>query len=189
MDSQSDLIKPRLEKREKLFDAGIDPYGGRFDVSESIATARANQVRTAKCGWRGGVQPSRHGQEPVRRHQGFHRENPIYIQKQSVGEEQFESFKHFIDLGDIIGITGKLFTTRAGELTVKIEGVTLLSKAIQPLPKEWYGIKDIETRLRQRYLDLILNDTCGKSLWRGAVSCRRSASFSMRAASWKWRRR
>jgi len=100
----------------------------------------------------------RYGQEPVRRHQGFHGEIQLYIQKQSVGEEQFESFKHFIDLGDIIGVSGKLFTTRAGELTVKIEGVTLLSKAIQPLPKEWYGIKDVETRLRQRYLDLILND-------------------------------
>jgi lysyl-tRNA synthetase class 2 len=63
-----------------------------------------------------------------------------------------------VDLGDIVGVTGKLFTTHAGELTVRVESLTLLSKAIRPLPKEWYGIKDVETRLRQRYLDLILHD-------------------------------
>ena len=53
---------------------------------------------------------------------------------------------------------GKLFTTHAGEMTVRVENFTILSKAIQPLPKEWYGIKDVETRVRQRYLDLLLND-------------------------------
>jgi lysyl-tRNA synthetase class 2 len=82
----------------------------------------------------------------------------IYVKKQDIGDEQFDLFKNFIDPGDIIGVTGKLFTTHAGELTVKVETVTLLSKSIQPLPKEWYGLKDVETRLRQRYLDLILND-------------------------------
>jgi lysyl-tRNA synthetase, class II len=63
-----------------------------------------------------------------------------------------------VDLGDIIGVAGKLFTTHAGELTVRVESFVLLSKAIRPLPSEWYGIKDVETRLRQRYLDLVLND-------------------------------
>jgi len=87
----------------------------------------------------------------------------IYVQKQALGEDQFDLFKHFIDLGDIVGVGGKLFTTHAGELTVKVESVTLLSKAIQPLPKEWYGIKDVETRLRQRYGDRFL-DHSGKSL-------------------------
>ena len=159
MDSQGDLIKPRLEKREKLLDAGIDPYGGRFDVSESIATARANEVLDRDVRLAGRVLSHRDmGKSLFVDIKDSTGKIQLYIQKQSVGEEQFESFKHFIDLGDIIGISGTLFTTRAGELTVKIEGVTLLSKAIQPLPKEWYGIKDVETRLRQRYLDLILND-------------------------------
>ena len=159
MDSQGDLIRPRLEKREKLLDAGIDPYGGRFDVSESIANARANEVLDREVRLAGRVLSHRDmGKSLFVDIKDSTGKIQLYIQKQSVGDEQFESFRHFIDLGDIIGITGKLFTTRAGELTVKIEGVTLLSKAIQPLPKEWYGIKDIETRLRQRYLDLILND-------------------------------
>ena len=159
MDSEADLIKPRLEKREKLLDAGIDPYGGRFDVSESVATARANPVPDREVRLAGRVLSRRDmGKSLFVDIKDFTGKIQLYIQKQSVGEEQFESFRHFIDLGDIIGISGKLFTTRAGELTVKIEGMTLLSKAIQPLPKEWFGIKDIETRLRQRYLDLILND-------------------------------
>jgi lysyl-tRNA synthetase, class II len=82
----------------------------------------------------------------------------LYLQKKVLSDEHFDRFKHFVDLGDIIGVTGKLFTTHAGELTVRVEGFTILSKAIRPLPKEWYGIKDVETRIRQRYLDLWMND-------------------------------
>jgi lysyl-tRNA synthetase class 2 len=86
-------------------------------------------------------------------------------------------------------VAGKLFTTHAGELTVKVETVTLLSKAIQPLPKEWYGLKDIETRLRQRYLDLILNDNVRETFVVRSRLWRRSASFWTRAGSWKSKRR
>jgi len=88
----------------------------------------------------------------------------VYAKKQDIGDEQFDLFKNYIDLGDIIGVVGRLFTTHTGELTVKVESVTLLSKAIQPLPKEWYGLKDVEMRLRQRYLDLILNDNVRETL-------------------------
>jgi lysyl-tRNA synthetase, class II len=87
-------------------------------------------------------------------------------------------------------VTGKLFTTHAGRADRKVESVTLLSKSIQPLPKEWYGLKDVETRLRQRYLDLILNDNVRETLvMPGAGSWPRSASFSMRGGSWKSKRR
>src|ERR1039458_16050 len=116
MDSQADLIKPRLEKREKLLDAGIDPYGGRFDVSESVATARANPVPDREVRLAGRVLSRRDmGKSLFVDIKDFTGKIQLYIQKQSVGEEQFESFRHFIDLGDIIGISGKLFTTRAGE--------------------------------------------------------------------------
>src|SRR5208282_664851 len=159
MDSQSDHIKPRLEKREKLIDKGIDPYGGRFDVSESIATARANPAPDREVRLAGRVLSHRDmGKSLFADIKDSTGKIQVYVKKQDVGEEPFDLFKNFIDLGDIVGVTGKLFTTHAGELTVKVETVTLLSKSIQPLPKEWYGIKDIETRLRQRYLDLILND-------------------------------
>ena len=159
MESQSDHIRPRLEKREKLIDKGIDPYGGRFDVSESIATARANPTSDREVRLAGRVLSHRDmGKSLFADLKDSTAKIQIYVKKQDIGDEQFDLFKNFIDPGDIIGVTGKLFTTHAGELTVKVETVTLLSKSIQPLPKEWYGLKDVETRLRQRYLDLILND-------------------------------
>lgn len=159
MEATNDLTKPRLEKRQKLLEKGIDPYGGRFEVSESIAAARGNPTPDREVRLAGRVLSHRDmGKSLFADIKDSTTKIQIYIQKQTVGEEQFDLFKHFVDLGDIVGVSGKLFTTHAGELTVKVGVVTLLSKAIQPLPKEWYGIKDVETRLRQRYLDLILND-------------------------------
>ena len=159
MEPQNDHIKPRLEKREKLIDMGIDPYGGRFDVSESIAAARGNAAPDRHVQLAGRVLSHRDmGKSLFADIKDSTAKIQVYVKKQDISDEQFDLFKNYVDLGDIIGVTGKLFTTHAGELTVKVESVTLLSKAIQPLPKEWYGLKDIETRLRQRYLDLILND-------------------------------
>jgi len=159
MEPQNDLIKPRLEKREKLIDKGIDPYGGRFDVSESIATARANPAPDREVRLAGRVLSYRDmGKSLFADLKDSTGKIQVYAKKQDIGDEQFDLFKNYIELGDIIGVIGKPFTTHTGELTVKVESVTLLSKAIQPLPKEWYGIKDVEIRLRQRYLDLILND-------------------------------
>jgi lysyl-tRNA synthetase, class II len=159
MEPQGELTKPRLEKRQKLLEMGIDPYGGRFEVSESIDSARTKAAPDREVQLAGRVLSHRDmGKSLFADIKDATAKIQIYVQKQALGEEQFDLFKHFIDLGDIIGVGGKLFTTHAGELTVKVESVTLLSKAIQPLPKEWYGIKDVETRLRQRYLDLILNE-------------------------------
>jgi lysyl-tRNA synthetase, class II len=159
MEPTNDLIKPRLEKREKLIDMGIDPYGGRFDVSESIAVARENAAPDRDVRLAGRVLSHRDmGKSLFADIKDSTAKIQVYVKKQDIGDDQFDLFKNFIELGDIIGVTGKMFTTHAGELTVKVESVMLLSKAVQPLPKEWYGIKDIETRLRQRYLDLILND-------------------------------
>ncbi|HUJ09980.1 MAG TPA: lysine--tRNA ligase [Verrucomicrobiae bacterium] len=159
MEPTKDLTKPRLEKREKLLQMGIDPYGGRFEVSESIAVAREDPTADREVRLAGRMLSHRDmGKSLFADIKDSSSKIQIYVQKQALSEQQFDLFKHFVDLGDIVGVAGTLFTTHAGELTVKVNSVTLLSKAIQPLPKEWYGIRDIETRLRQRYLDLILND-------------------------------
>jgi lysyl-tRNA synthetase class 2 len=159
MEPTKDLTKPRLEKRQKLLEMGIDPYGGRFEMSECIAVARENAAPDREVRLAGRVLSHRDmGKSLFADIKDSTSKIQIYVQKQALSEEQFDLFKLFIDLGDIIGVAGTLFTTHAGELTVKVSSITLLSKAIQPLPKEWYGIKDVETRLRQRYLDLILND-------------------------------
>jgi lysyl-tRNA synthetase, class II len=159
MEQLNDLVKARLEKRAKLLEQGIDPYGSRFDVSETIAVVRANPTPERDVRIAGRLMSHRDmGKSLFADVKDSSGRIQIYVQKKVLTDELFDRFKHFIDLGDIVGITGKLFTTHAGELTVRVESFTLLSKAIQPLPKEWFGIKDTETRVRQRYLDLTLND-------------------------------
>lgn len=160
MESDHSLIRQRLEKRAKLLEKGIDPYGGFFEVSESVAAVRANPTAERDVRLAGRFMSHRDmGGSMFADIKDATGKIQIYVQKKALAAEQFDLFKHFIDLGDIIGVSGRLFTTHAGELTVRVGHVTLLSKAIRPLPKEWFGIKDIETRVRQRYLDLILNDT------------------------------
>jgi lysyl-tRNA synthetase, class II len=81
----------------------------------------------------------------------------IYLRLDAVGEEAYKLFR-LLDLGDIIGVAGELFRTKTNELTVRVEKLQLLSKALLPLPEKWHGLADIETRYRRRYLDLIVND-------------------------------
>jgi lysyl-tRNA synthetase class 2 len=159
MESGNDQIDVRLEKRAKLLELGIDPYGGRFEVGETIAAARANSTVERDVSIAGRVMSHRDmGKSMFADIKDATGKIQLYLQKKVLSDEQFDRFKHFVDLGDLIGVTGKLFTTHAGELTVRVESFTMLSKAIRPLPKEWYGIKDVETRIRQRYLDLWMND-------------------------------
>jgi lysyl-tRNA synthetase class 2 len=82
----------------------------------------------------------------------------IYIRRDLVGEEFYDSFfKRLLDLGDFISVTGTMFTTRTGEITCQVSELSLLSKAINPLPDKWHGLRDVETRYRQRYVDLLAN--------------------------------
>ena len=160
MEPINELMKARLEKRQKLLEQGIDPYGGRFEVTETIAAARGKPEPEREVRLAGRLLSHRDmGKSIFADIKDSSGKIQIYLQMKSLPQEQFEVFKHLVDLGDIVGISGKLFTTHAGELTVRVESFVVLSKAVRPLPKEWYGIKDIETRLRQRYLDLLMNDT------------------------------
>ncbi len=81
----------------------------------------------------------------------------IYVQGAQVGEEVYEQFKAW-DIGDILGGEGLLFKTNKGELSVKVDSIRLLTKSLRPLPEKWHGLTDQETKYRQRYLDLIVND-------------------------------
>ena len=80
-----------------------------------------------------------------------------YLKTDIIGEDKLKFFKRYVDLGDFIGISGNLFKTRTGELTVNVKDFKLLTKTLHPLPEKWHGLKDVEVRYRQRYLDLISN--------------------------------
>src|ERR1035438_2847254 len=89
--------------------------------------------------------------------QGSGKRIQIYVKKDVVGERGFQLF-HLLDLGDSIGVRGRLFRTRTDELSIWVEEITFLSKALLPLPEKWHGLTDVELRYRQRYLDLIANE-------------------------------
>lgn len=80
----------------------------------------------------------------------------LYVRINDIGEDQYESFKK-LDIGDIIGVTGKVFKTRMGEISIHVDTYTLLSKSLRPLPEKFHGLKDPDARYRQRYVDLIVN--------------------------------
>lgn len=80
----------------------------------------------------------------------------LYVRKDIVGEESYAAYKK-LDIGDIVGVTGEMFRTMKGEISVRVQEITLLAKALLPLPDKWSGLKDVDTRYRQRYVDLIVN--------------------------------
>jgi len=82
----------------------------------------------------------------------------VYASRDNLGEDHYADFKKLFDVGDIIGVKGIVFRTKAGEISVEARGITLLSKALQPLPEKFHGLTDTDTRYRQRYLDLIMNE-------------------------------
>lgn len=86
----------------------------------------------------------------------------LYVKVDEVGADSYEEFKKF-DIGDIVGIKGEVFKTHKGEISVKVKEVTLLSKSLQPLPEKWHGLKDMDLRYRQRYVDLIVNPEVRKT--------------------------
>jgi len=83
----------------------------------------------------------------------------LYIRKNDIGEDAFDLFRHSIDTGDIIGVTGGVFQTRKGEITIWVDRYTLLAKSLCPMPEKYHGIKNVEIRYRKRYLDLIINES------------------------------
>ena len=81
----------------------------------------------------------------------------VYIRSNDIGADLFKEFKKKWDIGDIIGVEGYVFRTRKGEISIHAKSITLLTKSLLPLPEKWHGLKDTDTRYRQRYLDLVIN--------------------------------
>ncbi|MBK5941554.1 lysine--tRNA ligase [Halochromatium roseum] len=82
----------------------------------------------------------------------------LFVQRDLIGIDEYAWFKKELDIGDIVGVSGQLFKTKTGELSIKVEQLRLLTKSLRPLPEKWHGLADTESRYRQRYLDLIMNE-------------------------------
>lgn len=150
----------RLEKLAALKEAGKDPYKitkfpvsivnkeirDRFEELENTDVAIAGRMMTRRIMGKASFMDIRDGSDRMQ----------VYVRKDDVGEDTYAEFKKW-DLGDIVGIKGRVFRTKMGEISVHAEEITLLSKSLLPLPEKWHGLKDKEERYRKRYLDLIAN--------------------------------
>ncbi len=162
-----DQYEQRMKKLEQLRATGLDPYPHEFrwtvtaaDLVEKYCAATAADLEAQRVEVRvaGRIVSYRlMGKAGFAHLQGNGKRIQVYVRKDVVGEKGFEVF-HLLDLGDSVGVQGHLFRTKTGELSVWVNELTVLSKALLPLPEKWHGLADVELRYRQRYLDLIANE-------------------------------
>jgi lysyl-tRNA synthetase class 2 len=151
----------RREKLDRLRAAGIDPYSRGFKPTHSTVEARAllgdGDRTTEEIALAGRLMVKRlHGGSAFADLQDGAGRIQLFASRDILGPEAFELFSG-LDPGDVIGVKGPMFRTRRGEPTVEVHSAQLLTKALRPLPEKWHGLKDIEIRYRQRYVDLIAN--------------------------------
>jgi lysyl-tRNA synthetase class 2 len=167
--SQEELNDQFLVRREKMNhmrENGIDPFGKRFDrtnlANELIEEynsleSEVLEEKNISVTLAGRIMTKRgKGKAGFAHIQDLSGQIQIYVRMDAIGEEQYTVFTS-ADLGDIIGVTGVLFKTKTGELSIKVKDFVFLSKALRPLPDKFHGLKDVEQRYRQRYLDLIMS--------------------------------
>lgn len=152
----NEIIQLRIEKLNAFREAGMDPFGGRFERTHAIKDLIAVFPDAQKVVLAGRLMGKRkHGKVCFADLRDQEARIQLYARKDDpLSEAEFELFNR-LDIGDIVGIEGETFKTHSGEPTVKVARFTLLSKSLRPLPEKWHGLKDIQTRYRQRYVDLI----------------------------------
>ncbi|EMT45321.1 lysine--tRNA ligase [Anoxybacillus flavithermus] len=168
----NDQLLVRREKLHKLREQGIDPFGKRFErthKAEELFTLYSHlskeelEEKQIHVSIAGRIMTKRgKGKAGFAHIQDLTGQIQIYVRKDDVGEEQYEIFDKS-DLGDIVGVRGVVFKTKVGELSIKVHSYEMLTKSLRPLPEKYHGLKDIEQRYRQRYLDLIMNPESKKT--------------------------
>ncbi|HEV8673390.1 MAG TPA: lysine--tRNA ligase [Methylomirabilota bacterium] len=162
--AEPELLRRRRAKLETLRAAGVDPFGSRYPVSHWTGPLRARWDRAGEEELKGAEPVSLAGRIMSIRHHGkscfAHLLDgtgtiQLYARADLLGDA-YAGFTE-LDVGDFVGITGELFRTRTGELTVQVKAWSFLTKSLRPLPEKWHGLKDVETRFRQRYVDLLVN--------------------------------
>jgi lysyl-tRNA synthetase class 2 len=155
-----DFLQDRLEKVERLRAAGIDPYSRGFKPTHSTAAAKTllgDGERTASVSLAGRLMVKRvQGGLVFADLQDGQGRIQLMATRSILGDDEFARFAD-LDLGDIVGVAGPIFRTKRGEITLEVHSFQLLTKSLRPMPEKWHGLKDVEIRYRQRYVDLIAN--------------------------------
>jgi lysyl-tRNA synthetase, class II len=162
--SPSSLIDVRLKKLEELEESGVQPYAIGFtpDLYSSDLKAKYSEIDESEeindsLSLAGRVMAIRNlGKAAFMRIQDVTGDFQIYLGRDIIGVEEYKQAKK-LDIGDIVGVTGSPFKTKTGELSLVVKRLILLTKSLRPLPEKWHGLSDVETRYRQRYLDLMVN--------------------------------
>ena len=177
MDEENELIALRRKKLDALRAKGIEPFGGGFEVTGSIAEVREKFKEGETLRIAGRITAHRDmGKSHFLDLRDATGRIQIYIHAKEVGVELSELFR-LLDLGDFIGAEGTCFVTKSGEPTLKVRTFQLLAKALRPLPEKWHGLQDIEARYRQRYLDLITNERSRAVFEKRAIIMRETRRF------------
>ncbi len=162
--STTEIISNKWKEIEELKREGIDPFGHSFnrtykikDLIEENKDLQVGECGKEKASVAGRLMALRtHGKAIFANIEDVSGRIQIYIKSNKVGEDAFKLFSK-IGVGDILGVSGLIFRTRTGEVTVFVEEFSLLCKSVRSLPEKWHGLKDVEVRYRKRYLDLIVN--------------------------------
>lgn len=157
----NEQMQNRIDKMHRIEEAGWKPFGHRFlwthhsaDVNAQFDALAASEAEVKLAGRVMAIRG--HGKTCFMDMQDKTGRIQLYVRKDVLGEENYALVK-MMDIGDTIGVTGSVFRTHMGEVSVKVHAMEMLSKSLRPLPEKWHGLKDIETRYRQRYVDLIVN--------------------------------
>ncbi|WP_303994914.1 lysine--tRNA ligase [Megamonas hypermegale] len=156
----NELMQVRRNKMQSFIDKDIEPFGRRYDVThhaqelldqfETLGEEKVVRMAGRLMAVRG------HGKASFTVVEDLSGKIQAYFRLDNLGEEKYAEFK-LLDIGDIVGVEGTLFKTHRGEITIKVTDFSILAKSLRPLPEKFHGLKDVETRYRQRYLDLIVN--------------------------------
>lgn len=157
----NEQMQVRIDKMHKIEEHGWKPFGYRFLYTHRAADIAAQfdelSEKETEVKMAGRIMAIRgHGKTCFMDMQDKTGRIQVYVRKDVIGEENYALIK-LMDIGDTVGITGTAFRTHMGELSIKANSVEMLSKSLLPLPEKWHGLKDVETRYRQRYVDLIVN--------------------------------
>ena len=157
----NEQMQVRLDKMHKIEEKGLKPFGYRYeythrsgDVKEQFDALSEAETEVKLAGRVMAIRG--HGKTCFMDMQDKDGRIQVYVRKDVLGEDNYALIK-MMDIGDTVGVTGTVFRTHMGEVSIKASGLEMLSKSLRPLPEKWHGLKDVETRYRQRYVDLIVN--------------------------------
>jgi lysyl-tRNA synthetase class 2 len=168
MSEESQVLRQRKQKAEELRQAGVELYPNDFRVQDRLADIKnryegkseevlEQEERIFVCAGR--IMSMRSfGRATFMHIKDESGLLQIYVKRDLIGKEEYKLFKK-MDIGDFVGVRGTVFCTNTGELTIMAQELRILSKSLRPLPEKWHGLRDVEIRYRQRYVDLIVNDS------------------------------